>query len=860
MKTLFFIFLLFPLTLCAQISENFSDGNVTQNPEWFGNLKKFIVNDSKQLQLHDAAAGTAYLCVKQHIATYMEWYVWVKLRFSPSANNNLRIYLMSDKKDLNGPLKGYYLQLGESGSHDALELFRQDSLSDVSVCRGEDGTLAKAFQVRIKVVRDSKGHWQLFTDHTGGQYFQKEAEGDDNTYSGGSYFGFECKYTKSNRTKMYFDDIYLGPQIIDTVAPWITSLNVTSDSTLLANFSESVDSVSVQDTAHFKTNTLGGKISRIKFSKNGKSVELYFSRHFTNGKRYQLVVSGIKDLSGNTMKPDSLSFVFYKPQPHDVVINEIMADPTPQVGLPDYEYLELYNRTNFDIDMSGWQIKTGIHKKIIGHLVLKAKNYLIVSGTKGASSFKSYGKVYAFSSFSLKNTGETVSLHDAEGQLISTVSYSDDWYRDKDKSKGGWSLEMINPANYCFGSENWRVSVDSKGGTPGAQNSVYSDKIPSPKLNLFQIAGQDSVDVFFNQKMDSASICDRRLWQVTPDVGNPDAISVYDSVAGEGKLHFSAPFAGGKKYVLKISKNMQNCAGVPMEKDTAMSFGLPQKANSKDLIINEVLLNPFLGGADYLELYNLSDKVIDLSKIRLGYVRGTAHDTIFYSISPNQYLMFPATYLVLTSFPEVVRQQYVDFAPDNFLKMDRFPNFNSQQGGILIENQSGKFIDAFNYSDKMQFQLLKKTKGVSLERSRFDGKTDDPKNWHSAAESAGYGTPGYRNSQFEPDTAFPNSIHINPAIFSPDGDGYQDKLQIKYDFSVPGNTLTVNIFNARGFLIRHLIKHEYLGSHGSFSWDGKRDDGTKASPGIYVMYFELFDLQGHVRKYKKAVVVAYKLR
>ena len=860
MKTLVLIFLLLPFMTFAQVTENFGDGNITQNPEWFGTLNKFIVNDSKQLQLYDTAAGTAYLFVKQSIKKQMEWRIWVKLRFSPSANNNLRIYLMSDKKDLNGPLNGYYLQLGESGSHDALELFRQDSSSRFSVCRGKDGTLAKAFQVRIKVLRDSKGHWQLFTDHSGGHYFQNEAEGDDNTYNNGSYFGFDCKYTKSNKNKIYFDDIYLGPQIIDTVAPKIVSLKVSSDSTLLLNFSESVDSTSVQQSVHYKTNPSCGKILKVELSVDSKSVELFFSSHFANGSDYQLNVSGIKDLSGNIMKPDSLPFVFYRPKPHDVVINEIMADPNPSVRLPEYEYLELYNRTGFDINMAGWQIQTGIHKKTMDTLVLKAKSYLIVSGTKGAASFESFGKVFAFSSFSLNNRGETVSLRDAGGQLISQVSYSDDWYRDDAKSKGGWSLEQINPANYCSGEENWKVSVNPKGGTPGEKNSVYDDKILSPKLNQFQILGQDSVDVFFNQTMDSNSICNRRLWHVSSGVGDPDTVSFSDSIPDEGQLSFSVPFAGGKKYVLYISKDIRNCAGVSMEKDTTVSFGFPQAADKNDIIINEVLLNPFSGGVDYLEIYNLSDKVIDLSKIKLGYIRESSSDTIFYDVSSNQNLMFPSTYLVLTSSPEIVKQQYEALAPDNFLKMDRFPNFNSQDGGILIENQSGKIIDAFDYSDAMQFQLLKETKGVSLERTFFNGKTDDSKNWHSAAESAGYGTPGYCNSQFEPDTAFPNAIHIDPAIFSPDGDGYQDKLLIKYNFSTPGNTIRVEVFDANGYLIRHLIRHEYLGTNGTFSWDGKRDDGTLASPGIHVLYFELFDLQGHVRKYKKAVVVAYKHR
>ncbi len=863
MKTLILILLLFPVVMYGQIFENFEDGNDTQNPQWYGNLDKFIVNDSKQLQLQDTSAGSAYLCVKQPIETQMEWLVWVRLKFSPSANNNLRIYLMSNKRDLENPLQGYYLQLGEAGSKDALELFRQDSATDVSVCRGREGSLAKAFTIRIKVLWNSTGRWEIFADHSGGNYFQKEAEGQDDTYDDGEYFGFDCKYTKSNRSKMYLDDIYLGSQIVDTVPPKLVSLKVISDSSLLINFSESIDSTSAKDTIHYKAIPSCGKILKHQLLYDGKSVELFFSNYFISATQYQLKVSGIKDLSGNMMKTDSLPFVFYKPKPHDVVINEIMADPVPSAGLPKYEYLELYNRTDFGIDMSGWQITIGSHTKTIDTFLLKAKRYLIVSGTKGASSFKPFGPVLAYSSFSLNNRGQTISLQDENGQTISQITYSDEWYRDDVKSKGGWSLEQINPVNFCSGSENWKASENSQGGTPGTQNSVFKDKIFYPKLSRFHILGQDSINVFFNQVMDSNSIYSRSLWQITPDVGNPDTILFDDSVPDLALLHFPAPFAGGKIYVLHISKKLKNCAGYAMEKDTTVNFGLPQHPDVKDIVINEVLFHPFTGGVDYLEIYNRADKIIDLSQIRLGYIRKSTsgpHDTLFYSLSNDQLLMFPSTYLVLTSSPEIVRQQYFTFSPEAFLKMGSFPNFNAEQGGILMEDKRGLVIDAFDYSDKMHFLLLKDTKGVSLERSHFDGETNDPENWHSAAQSVGYGTPGYRNSQFEPDTVFSDAITIDPAIFSPDGDGYQDQLQIKYNFSTEGNTVSVDIFNTQGYLIRHLVRHEYLGTQGSFLWDGLRDDGTKATAGIYILYFELFDMQGHISKYKKAVVLAQKLR
>jgi len=96
-------------------------------------------------------------------------------------------------------------------------------------------------------------------------------------------------------------------------------------------------------------------------------------------------------------------------------------------------------------------------------------------------------------------------------------------------------------------------------------------------------------------------------------------------------------------------------------------------------------------------------------------------------------------------------------------------------------------------------------------------------------------------------------------VFSPDEDGYKDLTHIKYSFNEPGYVANINIYNSNGRKIKTLIKNELLGTSGMFFWDGTNNENYKASIGIYIIYIEIFDLAGSIKKYKKVCVLASSL-
>jgi hypothetical protein len=863
MRYLLVLILLFPLLLSAQVFDDFEDGDFTQNPTWSGTENSFKVNDNKQLQLNDTAAGTAFLSTPNTMINATEWRFYIKLSFSPSSNNNARFYLVSDQADVTGSLNGYFLQFGEAGSDDAIELFRQDGNSYQSVCRGTDGLIASSFVLGMRVIRDETGNWQVFADPSGGDNYQPQGSGMDNTYTSTAFIGVYCKYTVSNSKKFYFDNVYTGDIIVDHDPPELLSVTAETDSTLALVFNEAITQESAEDINNYSVDQgTGHPATAVLSAENPTHVMLGFSDKFINGQNYILTVSGISDLSGNIMTSQQMTFAWFIASPSDVVINEIMADPSPQVGLPNYEYLELYNQTEADISLNNWVLTVGSSEKVFQNITIGAGGYLIVAKDDAEQELSAYGPFYGFSSFSLTNSGQTLVLTNEQGNPISSVSYTDNWYKDPDKEDGGWSLEQINPDNICSGGDNWQASEDPGGGTPGTVNSVYSNLLLYPRVDRFELFANNILHVYFNQAMEPESLAEASAYTVDKEIGNPSFVYTYEDHPEFAELYFADAFMPGELYELTISASLANCRGMHLPNDTIIRFGMAQMANANDIVINEILFNPWNNGVDYVELYNRSGKIIDLNTLQLGTVKYSPPnppDTLFYPIVNRQLIFIPETYTLLTSSPATVEKQYAYANPDVFIKTDPFPAYGNHEGTVILSTYTGQIIDLFNYSEDMHYPLLNYVDGVSLERTNFDNPTSDRNNWHSAAESVGFGTPGERNSQFVAVKPEDNTIIVEPEIFSPDNDGYHDVISIQYQFDQPGYNMTVDVFNAKGQLVRKLVNNEYLGTSGSVNWDGIQDDNAKAPVGIYVFYIQVFDLNGNVKHYKKTGVLALKL-
>ena len=496
------------LSLSAQITEDFSDGNFSSNPVWIGNSDKFEVNSSKQLHLKSVGTDTSYLVSLSTYSESCEWRFWVKLSFNSSANNNARVYLMSDNADITQNTNGYFIQIGDS--KDSVSLCRQSGSTITKIINAKQTTTSASLNsLRFKVIRKLNGLWELYCDKSGGSNYQLEGTSTDNTFSKSSYFGVFCKYTSSNATKFYFDDFYIGNIQVDSIAPALNNIKVLDNKTIQLSFSETIIGNYIERVNNYLVdNDIYIPDSVKQDSKNPSIIKIYFAKALIDGVNYNIIIDSIADLSGNIANRIIGSFSFYKPKAFDIVINEIMADPTPVIGLPESEYIELYNRTNKTIDLTNWQIILGGNAHLFTESTISPNGYLILCPTSSISQFQSFGNVLCFSRLPITNEGESIVLKDNFQHIISSVTFSNSWYGNSEKSEGGWALEQINPNFSCDENANWVASSNFKGGTPGSINSVNNTNISTATANLVRVGIEDyfTIQLYFDKKIDTSKI------------------------------------------------------------------------------------------------------------------------------------------------------------------------------------------------------------------------------------------------------------------------------------------------------------------------------------------------------------------
>lgn len=847
MKYLIFVLSLAPFGLLnAQFVDLFTDGDFTQSPTWIGNTDSFeIIQNVLHLNAPSNTAESYLSTASQGVVSGI-WEFFVRFDFNPSSSNKALVYIMSDESNLSQANQGYVIMLGNSS--DEISLYQLLNGNMTKIIDGQDGLLNhNQNELYIKLERSEIGLFTLWADTALNQNYFLIGQTLNQSCFQSAYFGVLCDYTASRSDKFWFDNFTVTTSIyMDSFPPKIDTSYHYQLSQLHVICNEGVDSVNLN-------------VSSI----NNQNVSSFT---ITN---HELILPALLDTGLNTIHLvlyDSLNneldtnYSFYITPSLDyasILINEIYADETPSYGMPDNEFLELYNPGLDTQFLNGCFLADASDTIPLPYFELMPDSLIILCKTTAVNDYSAFGNAIGVPNFiSLNNTEDQLSLLNAYYQIIDSVSYSSTWYNNEvdsfgnEKNNGGFSLERINIKGPCSSINYWFPSKMPEGASPGKTNSVTIQNTTSSSLKVldYQIENDSTLHLYFNT---AVFIDSNTLFSL--DYLDIEQFFTFDQQ--HFTFLFSNPIQTNIFHMIDI-QNLIDCYGqyYPTLID---SFIYLNNAEKGDLLINEILFNPKPNGSDYLEIYNNSSKIISTEGFQIQKRDVDNPLNLVDEITLPNKLIKPNDYWVFTNDSFSVSSNYYVENPRQLVPIS-IPNFNDDEGIIVLVDDDLNIVDSMYYHKNWHSPFIDNVEGVSLERTNATTLFNVEDNWHSAAKTYGYGTPTAQNSQFF-EYGLGENIIIAPAVISPDGDGFQDYLIIQFNNTSPQSYLGISIYDLQGRQVKELMQKELIGQHNQWQWDGSDKFGNKVPIGIYILVFEHLELNGKTRQVRKSIVVAAKL-
>ncbi|VAX21176.1 hypothetical protein MNBD_IGNAVI01-1138, partial [hydrothermal vent metagenome] len=423
---------------------------------------------------------------------------------------------------------------------------------------------------------------------------------------------------------------------------------------------------------------------------------------------------------------------------NDIVINEIMYAPSS----PEPEWIELYNRSDKTINLKNYQVadRTDTVKVVDNDLILQPSQYFVIAKDSSFITFYGDTLVFLVSNFpTLNNAGDRLMVLDSLNRVIDSLEFDSDW-----GGRNGTSLERIDSELPSIDSTNWGTAKLDSGGTPGMINSITSREydlaidqfylendqiiIGEPaKLNVVVknigklSSGNYSVNIYHDVNSDSVVQESELVYQfnetgLTPNDSADLYVEVFDYDIG---LNY---------YIAELtySEDMNN------ENNSAfLNFtGVETNETRNDIVINEIMYAPNSPEPEWIELYNRSDKIIDLKNYQIAdntdTVKVINDDIVF---QPHQYFVIAKDSSFITIYSDTL----------NFI-ISNFPNLNNTGDRLMILDSLNRIIDSLKFDPNWGGQ-----NGVSLERIDSELPSIDSTNWGTAKLDSG-GTPGVINS------------------------------------------------------------------------------------------------------------------
>lgn len=535
-----------------------------------------------------------------------------------------------------------------------------------------------------------------------------------------------------------------------------------------------------------------------------------------------------------------IAYITYAQSSSPLIITEIMPDPTPARGLPEVEYVEIFNTTDQLILLSEFTFVYQQTRVPLPAIQLQPQQYALLVRTSFTPLFEKIPiLVVPIARLSLTNTGSLLQLVQTNtNEVVHEVQYAPDW--GETYLKGGYSLEMIDERYPCVEKANWGSTKSETGGTPGQPNSIraLNPDISPPTYLYYTLTrienGETQLSFEMSEKLEVQS-----MGEIKCDFG------IKNSTISPSRKQIHAlltqEIPASTSYTCQLS-NWSDCSGNSMS-DTSFVVGFFREPKFGELVFSELLFNPYENGEKFVELTNVSNEIVSLKSTFIAqknadgvWEKGEEIIAADWIIKPNGYA-FLSKNKVKASAP--YRQKRIE----NGIDMPRFPSMPQTEGTLGIFTSRGILLDEVHYSETQHHPSLVAIKGVSLEKSNIRKSSLDINNWLSASTLSGYATPGVENSQNQEQELVPPHIWwVDFPVFSKSNPSFPQKMTLKYALEGPGTVAKIDILRADGTFFQRLHSSILLGVSGEIDWDGAFVQSMET--GHYFFHITYFDTRG----------------
>lgn len=368
----------------------------------------------------------------------------------------------------------------------------------------------------------------------------------------------------------------------------------------------------------------------------------------------------------------------------------------------DEEWIELYNNTASEVDLSGWYIQDDYAQNapltLPGGTSIGPDEYFTIAvATSGNFPFTPDFDGTDQISWSLNNGGDEVNLYNLGKIQADHVPYDDESPWPTGPDGNGPSLSLLDPSYDNALPESWAESLET-GGTPGVINFP-----PEPDLLVLTPNGGEVIeigttyDITWNELNGYSG--DVQIDLLNLSTGSTQLlVQNIPSSSGLWSWYVFSGIDPGDNYKVRI----MDMSSQPAD-SSDNPFSIAEPYDPAGIVITEIMYNPPESGNDsleFLELYNNDSEMVNL----LGYSfsEGVAYTFPDYELDPGEYFVVCIDSLAFAGTFGMSAYQWSSGALSN-----------AGEDVVLIDS-NGVVVDSVLYDDQLPWDTLADGFGPSL--------------------------------------------------------------------------------------------------------------------------------------------------